>query len=69
MQQKPSVGRIVRYMTRDGDTTQPAIVVQVWNPESEDSLVNLQVLTDGSTVWCYVAQEDGSCCLRHTVNC
>lgn len=49
MDQKASIGRIVRYVPGDGDSfteERPAIIVKVWNEETGYS--NLQVFTDGS---------------------
>lgn len=47
----PSIGRIVHYVMPDGQH-RPAIIVRVWHHPSEaatpESLVNVQVLTDGS---------------------
>jgi hypothetical protein len=45
---KPTVGRIVEYVSKDRNgnlKVRPAIVVQVW--ETSEDLVNLQVFTDG----------------------
>ncbi|OLD63741.1 MAG: hypothetical protein AUF65_01150 [Chloroflexi bacterium 13_1_20CM_50_12] len=48
--QVPSVGRIVHYVMSDGrypGEHRPAIIVKVWEEENPDSLVQLQVFTDG----------------------
>lgn len=55
--QVPSVGRIVHYILPDGQYAgehRPAIIVKVWdeNP-TPDSLVQLQVFTDGPNDYPY----------------
>jgi hypothetical protein len=43
-------GRIVHYVLEDGPSTgdhRPAIVVRIWDSESDCEGVNLQVFTDG----------------------
>lgn len=49
-QQVPSVGRVVHYVLDAGPNQgqhRPALIVRVWG-DTWDSLVNLQVFTDGS---------------------
>jgi len=45
MSQTPSIGRLVHYSLADG-TIRPAILVDVWSPETGCS--NLQVFVDGA---------------------
>jgi len=50
--QAPSVGRIVHFILPDGQYPgdhRPAIIVKIWDAEPTiDSMVQLQVFTDGS---------------------
>jgi hypothetical protein len=44
----PSIGRIVHFVLPSGQH-RPAIIVRVWGEKpTEDSLVNLQVFSDGT---------------------
>jgi hypothetical protein len=44
---KPTIGRIVNFKETDGNVS-PAIIVFVGMPESENSWVNLRVLTNST---------------------
>ena len=49
--ESPSIGRIVHYCFTDRYNTlvhRPAIVVRVWNPGTDQEMVQLQVFTDGT---------------------